>query len=43
LALHSCELKFRHPVSGASMEFHSGLPVPLEHLFEPRVAHARNE
>jgi len=43
LALHSWELKFRHPVSGAWMEFHSGLPAQLEHLFEPRVAHARNE
>jgi 23S rRNA pseudouridine1911/1915/1917 synthase len=43
LALHSCELKFRHPVSGALMEFHSELPAQLEHLFEPRVAHARNE
>jgi 23S rRNA pseudouridine1911/1915/1917 synthase len=43
LALHSWELKFRHPVSGASMEFHSGLPAQLEHLFESRVAHARNE
>jgi 23S rRNA pseudouridine1911/1915/1917 synthase len=43
LALHSCELKFRHPVSGAWMEFHSGLPAQLEHLFEPCVAHARNE
>jgi 23S rRNA pseudouridine1911/1915/1917 synthase len=35
LALHSCELKFRHPVSGASMEFHSGLPAQLKQLFEP--------
>jgi 23S rRNA pseudouridine1911/1915/1917 synthase len=35
LALHSCELKFRHPVSGVSMEFHSGLPAQLKHLFEP--------
>jgi 23S rRNA pseudouridine1911/1915/1917 synthase len=43
LALHSCELKFRHPVSGASMEFHSGLPAQLKHLLEPRTAHARNE
>ena len=43
LALHSCELKFRHPISGASMEFHSGLPAQLKHLFEPRVSHARNE
>jgi 23S rRNA pseudouridine1911/1915/1917 synthase len=41
LALHSCELKFRHPVSGASIEFHSGLPAQLKHLFKPRVA--RNE
>ena len=43
LALHSCELKFRHPVSGASMEFHSGLEGQLKHLFEPHVAYARNE
>jgi 23S rRNA pseudouridine1911/1915/1917 synthase len=42
LALHSCELKFRHPVSGASMEFHSGLPDQLKQLIEPRIAHARN-
>ena len=41
LALHSCELKFRHPVSGALMEFHSALPAQLEHLLEPRVADAR--
>lgn len=26
LALHSCELKFRHPVSGSAMEFHSAMP-----------------
>jgi hypothetical protein len=43
LALHSCELKFRHPVSGASMEFPSGLPSQLKQLIEPRVAHARSE
>jgi len=43
LALHSCELKFRHPVSGASMEFHSGLPGQLKQLIERRVAHARSE
>jgi RluA family pseudouridine synthase len=43
LALHSCELKFRHPVSGASMEFHSGLPAQLKHLLERRAAPARNE
>ena len=29
LALHSCELKFRHPVSGISMNFQSPLPVRL--------------
>lgn len=34
LALHSCELKFRHPVSGASMEFRSALPGPLKALIE---------
>jgi 23S rRNA pseudouridine1911/1915/1917 synthase len=33
LALHSCELKFRHPLSGASMEFHSPLPAQLKKLF----------
>ena len=32
LALHACELKFRHPVSGASLEFHSGLPTQLKAL-----------
>jgi 23S rRNA pseudouridine1911/1915/1917 synthase len=35
LALHSCELKFRHPVSGAPMNFHSPLPVRLKQLIEP--------
>src|SRR6516164_9367829 len=35
LALHSCELKFRHPVSGESMEFQSGLPAQLEQLVDP--------
>jgi len=34
LALHSCQLKFRHPVSGASMEFRSALPTPLNALVE---------
>jgi 23S rRNA pseudouridine1911/1915/1917 synthase len=29
LALHSCELTFRHPISGTSMEFHSPMPSPL--------------
>jgi 23S rRNA pseudouridine1911/1915/1917 synthase len=38
LALHSCELKFRHPVSGASMEFRSALPTPLTALLERRGA-----
>ncbi len=32
LALHSSELKFRHPVSGASMEFRSQLPTGLKEL-----------
>ena len=32
LALHSCELKFRHPISGKSMEFHSALPDGLRKL-----------
>jgi 23S rRNA pseudouridine1911/1915/1917 synthase len=41
LALHSCELKFRHPLSGESMEFHSALPGRLKALIERRrVAHA---
>jgi 23S rRNA pseudouridine1911/1915/1917 synthase len=30
LALHSTELKFRHPVTHASMEFHSPLPARLK-------------
>jgi 23S rRNA pseudouridine1911/1915/1917 synthase len=30
LALHSTELKFRHPVSGISMNFHSPLPTRLK-------------
>ena len=42
LALHSCALKFRHPISGASMEFHSGLPDQLKQLIEPGVPLARN-
>jgi 23S rRNA pseudouridine1911/1915/1917 synthase len=36
LALHSCELKFRHPVSGAAMEFHSELPDALKALTRRR-------
>jgi 23S rRNA-/tRNA-specific pseudouridylate synthase len=36
LALHSCELKFRHPVSGAAMEFRAALPARLMALTERR-------
>jgi len=36
LALHSYELKFRHPVSGAPMEFHSELPAALKALMVRR-------
>jgi len=36
LALHSSELTFRHPVSGASMDFHSALPSRLMALVETR-------
>jgi 23S rRNA pseudouridine1911/1915/1917 synthase len=43
LSLHACELTFRHPISGASIEFHSDLPTQMKQLFETRVAHARNE
>jgi 23S rRNA pseudouridine1911/1915/1917 synthase len=32
LALHSSELKFRHPVSGASMDFQSQLPARLKEI-----------
>jgi 23S rRNA pseudouridine1911/1915/1917 synthase len=32
LALHSCELILRHPVTGASMEFRSALPHALRSL-----------
>ena len=32
LALHSCELTFRHPVSGAPMTFHSPLPTRLREI-----------
>ena len=34
LALHSCELKFCHPVSGASKEFRSAMPSRLMALIE---------
>ncbi len=40
LALHSCELRFRHPVSGAPMEFRSALPARLRQLLEPRPLRA---
>ncbi len=36
LALHSCELKFRHPVSDAAMEFRIALPGRLKALTERR-------
>ena len=36
LALHSYELTFPHPVSGASMDFQSELPDPLKALIEGR-------
>jgi 23S rRNA pseudouridine1911/1915/1917 synthase len=32
LVLHASELRFRHPVSGASLEFHSALPSQLKAL-----------
>jgi 23S rRNA pseudouridine1911/1915/1917 synthase len=32
LALHSCELTFRHPVSGAPMNFQSPLPTSLKKI-----------
>jgi 23S rRNA pseudouridine1911/1915/1917 synthase len=37
LALHACELKFHHPVSGAPMEFHSAVPPRLRALLEARA------
>ncbi len=36
LALHSSELKFRHPVSGTPMNFHSPMPTRLMALLDPR-------
>ncbi len=42
LALHSCEMKFCHPVSGVSMEFRSAIPSRLTALIGPRaVARAK--
>ena len=42
LALHSCELKFCHPVSGASKNFRSAMPSRLMALIEaPGVARAK--
>jgi 23S rRNA pseudouridine1911/1915/1917 synthase len=44
LALHSCELKFCHPVSGASMDFRSAMPSRLMALVEnPAESHAQSE
>jgi 23S rRNA pseudouridine1911/1915/1917 synthase len=37
LALHACELKFCHPVSGVPMEFHSALPPRLRALVDGRA------
>ena len=37
LALHSSELKLRHPVSGASMEFRSEMPSRLMALIQARA------
>jgi len=37
LALHACELKFCHPVSGVLMEFHSALPPRLRALVDGRA------
>jgi 23S rRNA pseudouridine1911/1915/1917 synthase len=39
LALHSCELRLRHPVTGAAMEFRSAFPRPLQALI-PADSHA---
>jgi len=39
LALHSCELKFSHPISGASMEFRSNLPASLNALIQRNRSH----
>jgi 23S rRNA pseudouridine1911/1915/1917 synthase len=36
LALHSCELRFHHPVSDVPMEFRSALPARLRQLLERR-------
>jgi RluA family pseudouridine synthase len=41
LALHSCELKFSHPLSGALMEFRSALPGRLRALIERRAARTK--
>ena len=38
LALHACELKFRHPISGVPMEFHSALPARLKALIDARAS-----
>jgi 23S rRNA pseudouridine1911/1915/1917 synthase len=37
LALHSFELRFRHPVSAVPIEFNSPLPVSLNELLEPHA------
>jgi 23S rRNA pseudouridine1911/1915/1917 synthase len=43
LALHACELRFRHPVSGAPMEFDSALPPRLKALIEGRAPRRSGE
>jgi 23S rRNA pseudouridine1911/1915/1917 synthase len=42
LALHSSELKFSHPVSGAAMDFRSALPQRLMALISPRATTERS-
>ena len=43
LALHACELRFRHPVSGAPMDFHSALPPRLAALVGGRAPRRSEE
>jgi 23S rRNA pseudouridine1911/1915/1917 synthase len=43
LVLHACELRFRHPVSGAPMDFHSILPPRLAALVGGRAPRPSEE
>jgi 23S rRNA pseudouridine1911/1915/1917 synthase len=43
LALHACELGFRHPLSGAPMEFRSALPPRLAALVAGRAPRRSRE